>query len=66
MRLIYNGPVAVSPMTHVEVSKFRSGFMDILEEAASTLEQRNHSQLRYTVRKLTYRKFLFLKSIKSH
>ena len=57
MRLIYNGPVAVAPMTHVEVSKFRGGFMDILEDASAILEQRNHSQLRYAVRKLTYRKF---------
>ena len=56
LRLIYQGPVGVSPVTNLSVERLRAGFMDIIEDCAVTIEAKSHSRLRYQVRQLTYRK----------
>ena len=56
MRLVYAVPVAVAPVTSIQASRLRAGFMDIIESAADTLNQKGHGRLRQTVRALRYRK----------
>ena len=56
MRLVYAEPVATAPVTEIHASKLRAGFMDIIENAAETLNQKGHGRLKQSVKSLQFRK----------
>ena len=56
LRLVYSEPVAVAPITTIQISKLRGGFMDVIEESSAILEQKSHGRLKQAVSKLQFRK----------